>query len=118
VKKLHLGAGFNVLAGWLNTDVNPESDNIAYLDITDPLPFQDGKFDYIFSEHLLEHVSYEEGIYHLARFHRILRKNGKIRIATPDLQFLIGLYTYEEKTEEQQHYIRWTVDKCFYNTFF
>lgn len=113
VKKLHLGAGSNILEGWLNTDMSTQSDKVVYLDITDPLPFQDGTFDYIYSEHLLEHVSHEQGISHLKECYRVLRKNGRIRIATPDLQFLINLYTCKEKTEAQQRYIRWTVDKVF-----
>lgn len=118
VKKLHIGAGTNILDGWLNTDLRPQSDELVYLDITEPLPFPDRTFDYIFSEHLIEHVPHTKAIYHLQECYRVLKPNGKLRVATPDLQFLITLYNKDPKTDIQKRYIHKIVNGAFPDTGF
>ena len=118
VRKLHLGAGPNIFEGWLNADFDPQSDEVIVLDITEPLPFPDRTFDYIFSEHLIAQVPHKDVIFHLQECYRILRPNGKIRIATPDLQFLIDIYTVKEKTEIQKRYIQKIVDADYPETGF
>jgi len=45
----------------------------------------------------------------LSECHRILKPGGRIRIATPDLSFLIDLYA-PYKSELQNDYIRWALD--------
>ena len=110
VKKLHLGAGSNSLPGWLNSDLDPSlSSDVIYLDATKPFPVKDCIFDYVFSEHMIEHVTYPEGLHMLKECHRVLKPGGKIRIATPDLLFLIELYQ-PNKTGLQKAYIRWSTD--------
>ena len=107
-RKLQIGSGINILEGWLNTDLNATRETI-FLDARRRFPFDDCTFDYIFSEHLIEHLEYQSGIDMLREFFRILKPRGKIRIATPDLRFLIELYN-PKKTELQERYISWTVD--------
>jgi SAM-dependent methyltransferase len=103
--KLHVGAGRNLLPGWLNTDLEPWSDEIVYLDVTEPFPFEDCVFDYGFNEHMIEHLTYREGLFMLQEFFRVLKPGGEIRIATPNIQNIIGLYV-EQKTELQKWYLR------------
>src|SRR5260221_172664 len=93
IHKLQLGAGSNVLDGWFNTDMLPVPPTIFFLDCTKRFPFADATFHYVFSEHHLEHLSYREGLSMLRECCRVLRPDGKIRIATPDLEVLLGLYT-------------------------
>jgi predicted SAM-dependent methyltransferase len=109
ILKLHIGCGENILSDWLNSDIFPDSDRILHLDATDTFPFSSDTFDYIFSEHMIEHISYSNGLAMLSECHRVLRNNGKIRISTPNLQFLIDLYR-DEKSELQWEYIKWTTD--------
>ena len=45
---------------------------------------------------------------------RVLKSGGKIRISTPDLKFLINLYT-EDKTDLQKRYIDYSVNHASYN---
>lgn len=108
-RKLQIGAGPNVLEGWLNTDEQPISRRVIYLDAKKPFPFESGTFDYVFSEHLIEHLTYGEGLSMLRECYRVLKPGGRIRIATPDLETLIALYT-PEKSDLQQEYIRWITD--------
>ena len=94
--KLHLGAGPNILAGWLNTDVEPKGIGVYYLDAGKPFPIQDQAFDYIFNEHLIEHFTYRDGLRVLQECYRVLKPGGAIRIATPDMDKIIGLRTKEK----------------------
>jgi len=106
VRKLHLGCGWNLLPDWLNMDYIPEHRRALYLDARRPFFFSDETFDYIFSEHMIEHMSYRQGLNMLAECHRILKRGGKIRISTPDLAFLIKLYRVD-KSSLQREYTAW-----------
>ena len=92
IRKVQLGAGSSRLAGWLNTDIEPGGDGLAYLDATKPFPFEDGSIHYIFSEHVIEHLTYEEGKAMIAEAHRVLAPGGTMRISTPDLMQFIALF--------------------------
>lgn len=109
VKKLHLGCGQNVLHGWLNTDFKPWRTDIAHLDATQAFPLPSDSFDYVFSEHMIEHISYHDGLVMLKESLRVLKPGGKIRISTPDLKFLVDLYS-EPKTQLQRDYIAWATE--------
>jgi len=111
VRKLQIGCGNHPLPGWLNTDLQPIHPDIMALDARKPLPFPDDSFDFVFSEHVIEHMSFPEGCAMLAECKRILKPGGRIRIATPDLAFLVGLYG-NEKNEDQQRFLQWSKD-CF-----
>ena len=63
--KLHLGCGKNMLPGWINTDFPPKKENILELDATKKFPFEDNSIDYVFSEHMIEHISFEDGFLQL-----------------------------------------------------
>jgi predicted SAM-dependent methyltransferase len=110
IRKLHIGCGNNILEGWLNSDYCPRSATILHLDAAQSFPLGNDEFDYIFSEHMIEHVSYSQGQTMLKECFRILRPNGTIRLSTPDLSFLIDLYK-EDKTSLQREYITWAIDK-------
>ena len=99
IKKLNLGSGYHVLDGWLNADVFPPLKKVLKIDATKKYPFDDQTFDYVFSQHTIEHISYAQGQQMLKECFRILKDGGKIRISTPDLLFLISLYQ-SEKSEQ------------------
>lgn len=105
VKKLQVGSGPNVLPGWLNTDKNLVRPGVHLLDITRPTPFSDATFDYVFSEHMIEHMSYPEGLMMLRECNRIMKPGARIRISCPDINFLIRLAN--NPTEQDIEYIRW-----------
>lgn len=107
IKKLHVGTGYNRLEGWLNSDLNPVTSDIVFLDATQRFPFDDCLFDYVYSEHLIEHLTCPEGLSFLAECYRVLKPGGKLRTATPDLAFLVELYR-SDKTELQVEYIKYT----------
>jgi predicted SAM-dependent methyltransferase len=90
--KLHVGAGHNRLPGWLNTDFEPVDARIIFLDVTETFPFPNASFQYVFGEHLVEHVPYQHGLAMLGECHRILRPGGRIRLATPNLLKWLALF--------------------------
>lgn len=110
IKKLHIGCGKNILDGWLNSDYYPENKMAIHLDATKKFPFDDNTFDYIFSEHMIEHISFLDGSIMLKECWRVLKPNGKIRISTPNMRFLIDLYK-NEKSPVQAEYIKWAAGK-------
>lgn len=115
IRKLQIGAGPHWLEGWLNTDIYSAWGKVVYLDATQRFPFEDCTFDYIFSEHQIEHLDYEKGAFMLKECHRVLKPGGKIRIATPDLLTLINLFQ-SHKTEQQEQFIKYITDNFFPDT--
>ena len=90
VRKLQLGAGGNNPQGWLNSDIEPR-DNQVYIDATARFPLPDGSFQYVFNEHLIEHLPWELGVVMLRESYRVLAQGGKIRIVTPNLTKFVQL---------------------------
>ena len=103
--KLNIGAGDNPLAGWHNTDLHPQSPEVERLDATRPFPYMDETFDRVFTEHMIEHVPYAAGRAMLAECHRVLKPGGRIRVSTPDLEFLWSLMY--NPTELTERYVTW-----------
>ena len=109
VRKLNLGAGSGPIAGWLNTDVNVYHPEVTFLDAARHFPIPDESFDYVFAEHLIEHLSLDAALRMLRESHRILRSGGRIRLATPPLETLIALYQSrpETRTQEEKECMTW-----------
>jgi predicted SAM-dependent methyltransferase len=55
------------------------------LDVCRPLPFEDGCVDWVFAEHLIEHIPFASALAWLAEVRRILAPGGLLRLTTPDL---------------------------------
>jgi len=105
--KLQLGAGKNVLPGWLNTDLHPQ-EGVLPIDATRPLPFADNTFEYVVSEHMIEHISFKEARRMVTEVHRVLRDGGKVRVSTPDFDFFRGLFR-DELSAAEEEFISWHI---------
>lgn len=115
LRKLHIGAGENILDGWFNADIAPDNKKIWYLDASRAFTIEDKTFDYIYNEHIIEHLTFSEGAMMLSECKRILRVGGKIRIATPNLLKFIGLFEHGEDAIKI-NYIKWATERylpCF-----
>ena len=75
MRKLNLGCGSNILAGWENHDSD--------VDIRNPLPYEDESIDFIFIEHCVEHVTTPDAVRFFAECLRILNHEGTLRVAVP-----------------------------------
>jgi len=103
--KLQIGGGWHQLEGWLNTDLELVP-GVMTLDATRLFPFADESFQFIFTEHMIEHVSCEAGARMLRECHRVLRRGGVIRVTTPDLGAIVGLAN-ENLSHIQRQYLSW-----------
>jgi predicted SAM-dependent methyltransferase len=110
VRKLHLGCGTFVLDGWLNTDLFPKSPSVVQLDATQTFPLPSATVDATYSQHIIEHVPYADGLRLLSEAYRVLKPGGTLRIATPDLRFLLAVYT-RPADPLHQRYISWSIKR-------
>ncbi|TVZ54854.1 putative SAM-dependent methyltransferase [Lutibacter sp. Hel_I_33_5] len=106
-KKLQIGCGSNLLKGWLNTDLN-YSKEIAFLDAGDVFSFNSNTYDFIYSEHLFEHLKVAQQLNMLNESFRVLKKGGVMRIAMPSLDFLFNLYSNSDNYKNK-NYVDWAV---------
>jgi predicted SAM-dependent methyltransferase len=90
VRRLNVGCGPYLRAGWINGDINPRCQ--YYIDANVPLPLPSESIDFIFSEHFVEHLTLPAFEHFLRESYRVLRADGVIRIGTPDLDLLVRTY--------------------------
>lgn len=86
--RLNIGCGKVHLSEWINIDLDSNEADLQ-LDITWPLPFENNSCELIFNEHLLEHLSAEQGLDFLKECRRVLKDGGTLRISMPSLDRLI-----------------------------
>lgn len=108
--KIQFGSGNNFIKNWLNTDI-PEAFSDysiypdAYINITKRLPIKSNSCQYLYNEHLIEHITVKEGQMFLKECHRILKIDGVLRIATPDLNNIVKKYS--SKSWKKQDWLTW-----------
>jgi SAM-dependent methyltransferase len=80
-RKLNLGCGTDIREGWVNLDIAalPGVDVVHDINVL-PLPFEDGVFDEILCNDILEHVDL---VPVLKECHRILAPGGLMKIEVP-----------------------------------
>jgi predicted SAM-dependent methyltransferase len=105
VRRLRLGAGRHLDDGWLSADLVPLTKDTVYIDATRPLPIPDASIDFILCEHMIEHISLRDARSLLVEFRRILRRNGVLRLATPNLDRLLQMMSATTLDEATQFYI-------------
>lgn len=104
MKLLNLGCSYWPQEGWINTDIETGIKGVTYLDVTEQFPFEDQEIDYIFSEHLIEHIGYNGIVNMLSESYRVLKPGGVVRIAMPDMKFIFNIFSDPHKYED---YIKW-----------
>jgi predicted SAM-dependent methyltransferase len=96
--KLNIGCGKVKYPGWINIDVDSNADLV--IDVRSGLPFEENSVDFVYSEHFFEHLTFEESEKVLSYCHKCLKKGSTIRIATPDLDYLIKKYAEDWKNQD------------------
>lgn len=93
---LDLGAADDGLEGFVSLDFFTNHAASFGADLRFPLLIDDAVFDGIFTEHTLEHLSYEEVRRLLAECLRILKPGGRIRVIVPDVSIVAENYVRKD----------------------
>ncbi|MHA2279429.1 MAG: class I SAM-dependent methyltransferase [Promethearchaeota archaeon] len=91
--KLHLGCGSKILDGFVNVDIRQLNGVEVVEDISKLNSFEDNSVHLIYACHVLEHVSRLHRLDVLKRWHEVLTLEGVLRIAVPDFQKVVELYS-------------------------
>lgn len=83
--------------GWVNSDQKEGPGIDISVDISKGLPLEDDSIDYVVSIHALPEVPYPELVPILQELRRILKPNGVLRLALPDLNKGIQAYQRNDR---------------------
>ena len=88
---LQVGGGRHLILSpnWINGDLIAGD---IYLDARKKLPFPDNSIDFIFAEQFIEHLTSDQSFFFASECLRILRNDGVLRLATPDLDKLFLVF--------------------------
>ena len=119
VVKLNVGCGKTVADGWVNIDNSPSvllsavprlrgalkaaailtpqqaegiPRGVVWANVVKRIPIQDGRADFVYSSHMIEHLSRWQGLRFVRECRRVLRDGGVLRLATPDLELMVRDY--------------------------
>lgn len=105
-KYLYVGCGNHRMSGFTHVEVNigkqfKKGGNVSppdiLADITRHIPLKDNSVNLIFSRATLEHLTYYELINHFLECHRLIKKDGFIRMTVPDMDIMINNYLNKEE---------------------
>ncbi|MEX2449250.1 MAG: methyltransferase domain-containing protein [Rhodospirillales bacterium] len=116
------GCGLGCPEGWLNFDSSPTlrlerlpliggaiakravgfPAGVRYGDILKGLPVAPGAVDGLYASHVLEHLSFEDGLAALRQSFRLLKPGGVFRIVVPDLESRARYYVARRDAGDAQ----------------
>jgi predicted SAM-dependent methyltransferase len=89
---LNLGCGQRYHKNWTNIDFISSSEYVQAHNLLQGIPFEDETFEVVYHSHLLEHFTKKDGEKFLQECYRVLKPEGIIRIAVPDLEQIAKEY--------------------------
>lgn len=96
---LNLGCGPFPEKNFVNLDYRWRPGIDVVWDVLRPLPFPDGRFDGVFTEHCLEHFDLNQLSRVLKEVRRILAPSGVLRLVVPDLAKYAEAYSARRRGE-------------------
>lgn len=92
MRALNLGCGDRIHSAWTNVDMTAASPRVEVHDCREGIPFRDGTFDVVYLSHVLEHFEKNKALALLRECHRVLCREGIVRVVVPDLERIAQLY--------------------------
>ena len=111
--KLHLGCGKRYLPGYVHVDID-NFNHIDYQSTVDDLSmFKTNSVSEIYASHLLEYYDIYESLEVLKEWKRVLITGGELKVAVPDFQNLVKVYSSTKNISDVIGPIvgRWEVSK-------
>ena len=90
---LNLGCWHREIPGWIHVDLCDMPHIDFKTNINDLSMFEDNSVDLIYSSHSFEYFDVKEAPDVLKEWFRVLKPGGVLRLAVPDFDSLINLYT-------------------------
>jgi predicted SAM-dependent methyltransferase len=87
---LEFGAWSSRREDWIVTDISWRCPN--FLDVSKPWPVDNNRFDFVFSDNVIEHLRLDQARFAFRESFRVLRPGGRIRFVTPDIGSLVEVY--------------------------
>ena len=118
MKALNIGSNKYIIKGFINCDIDPLCNpNVIYLNAEEHFNYQDNYFDYIYSCHLIEHLSYNGFKNYLSETYRCLKPGGIHRICFPSLNKIKEMLNDHQKYKDYFIKVIDDFDKYLYNDF-
>lgn len=92
MKLVNLGCGQRYHKDWINIDFVSSSVHIRQHNLLNGIPITDNDVDVVYHSHVLEHFSKDDGFHFMKECFRVLKTNGIVRIAVPDLETIVKEY--------------------------
>jgi len=92
LKRLNLGAGYDIREGYINIDLRPLNGIQLVMNVEKLTPFMDGSVDEVLASHILEHFSWRKTKEVLREWIRVLRKGGILVIKCPNARYIAEKY--------------------------
>ena len=89
---VNLGCGERYHPEWINIDFCPNTPEVIKYDLKKGIPLADKSCDVVYHSALLEHFRKQDAVLFMRECHRVLRPDGIIRVATPDLERICKIY--------------------------
>ena len=129
-KRYNLGCGLKIYENFMNvgywSQLNSEvlyknlngTDNTVMFnhDLRNGVPALDESLELVYHSHMLEHLSYADGISFLKECFRVLKPGGKMRVLVPDIQLWINAYFQNNKFFFEQYRKYGGIDSDIYCT--
>lgn len=92
MKLLNLGCGNTYHKDWINIDFVSNNLWVKAHNLLSGIPLESDSVDVVYHSHVLEHFTKEDGKAFIGECYRVLKPNGIIRIAVPDLETIAREY--------------------------
>lgn len=115
---LNLGCGNRFHPTWTNVNFTTTGPGVIAHNLMEGIPFPDNSFDVVYHSHILEHFSKSQAPLFLKECYRVLRPQGTIRIAVPDLEQITRSYIFALEqnlsgSPEAAHNYNWLLLELF-----
>lgn len=89
---INLGCGFHYHNDWTNVDFISTGEGVIAHNLLAGIPFDSNKFEVAYHSHVLEHFLKPDAERFISECFRVLKKDGILRIAIPDLEQIARNY--------------------------
>lgn len=118
MKYLNLGCGNRFSPDWTNVNFTSTHPGVIAYNLTEGTPFPDNSFDVVYHSHLLEHFPKAQAPTFIQECYRVLRPQGVLRIAVPDLEQIIRSYIFAleqalDNSQEAANNYNWLLLELF-----